>query len=817
LKKYTHIKELYSLITVLFTAIVLIVFNSIRLAIDDTAVKIFDRIKSETQPDSNIVLIHITDHDIQQIGGWPIKRSYYALLIKNLSELGVKKIGLEIFLSAKFVTQTVYDNLLKREIEKAGSVVLSSYAAKISYENGNYYSDSLSFPSPKLLNDKIITGHLNYIENGILKVPLIVHSNGIEEPAFAAALADIKSSNYPAAMELNFISSWNKFRNYSLLDFFDLLNKQDESLTLLKNKLVVIGLSSEQYSVKIKSSYDNFIPGIALHAFAVDNLINGRFFNSNFYNSSAVIFIILILLSPMLKKLNLNLTPISTSVLLLIVFMIISFSAYSYLHLRLANSFFILPLFFRLITDAGLNFARHKARLKDVENESEVLKKLLHWKEMELENLQKELDVTGDSETSVLVSKIRSLKEDIEKLKSNEDDKISIEPAAPDYVQNFHGIVYKSKAMKQITEIIEKTAPEDASILILGESGTGKELAAKAIHTLSRRSSENFVAVNCGALPENLLESELFGHVKGSFTGAVSDKEGRFEAANNGTIFLDEIAETSENFQVKLLRVVQSGEFERVGSSKTIHVDVRIIAATNKDLVATVKERKFREDLYYRLNVIQMVLPPLRERKEDIPALASHFLQKENSTFKMSKAFLDALSTYNWKGNVRELESVIKRAAIFAKTSGRSVLQTIDLPDEIRKKVKYNFEDLVLDSLRNKKFSHASINETAKELGNVSRTLVSENFRGLALKEYIERNRDINKAAEALAGTSQTEVIERTRSKLQKLIANIEADIKSSGVDNLEALKLKHASKYKNLPQKFHYYLDEVIRDFIHR
>lgn len=815
MKKYFDIKRAACLITVLLGSGILILFNSTQNQINISAEKIFDMIKGESKPDSSIVIIHITDEDIQQIGGWPIKRSYYALLIKNLSELGVKKIGLEIFLSAKFVTQAVYDNLLKREIEKAGNVVLSSYAGNIIFKDGKYYSDSLSFPSPKLLSEEIKTGHLNYIDEAAIKVPLMLHSIGTDESAFSAALAGINSSNYTAEMEINFISQWMRFKNYSLLEFFELVNHQDESLKLFKDKIVLIGLSSEQYSTKIKTVYDNFIPGIALHAFAVDNLINDRYLSSNFYTFSAIIFILIILSLVLIKQISFDLKKISYSVLLLFVFMIISFFAYSYFQLRLANSFFILPLFLLFITEAVLFLAEHKTRLRKIESESEALKRLLHRKEIELERLQKELEITGETETSVLVSKIRSLKSEIEKLKLHENDETTVEPLEPNEVKSFHGIVFKSKIMKQIVETIEKTAPEDATILILGESGTGKELAARAIHTLSRRSSQNFVAVNCGALPENLLESELFGNVKGAFTGAVSDKAGRFESANNGTIFLDEIAETSENFQVKLLRVVQSGEFERVGSSKTIRVDVRIIAATNKNLAEAVREKKFREDLYYRLNVIQMVLPPLRERKEDIPILAAHFLQRENPAFRISKAFLDALSTYSWKGNVRELESVIKRASIFTKTSGRDILQTLDLSDEIRRKVKYNFEDLVLESLRSKKFSHSSINETAKELGNVSRTLISENFRGVALKEYIEKNQDLNKTAEALAGTSEQEVIERTRSKLLKLITNIESDIKSSGVNDLEALKLKHASKYKNLPQKFHYYLDEVIRSFI--
>ncbi len=256
--------------------------------------------------------------------------------------------------------------------------------------------------------------------------------------------------------------------------------------------------------------------------------------------------------------------------------------------------------------------------------------------------------------------------------------------------------------MANVVDLVKRTAPEDANILILGESGTGKEFVAKAIHTLSKRKDKNFVAVNCGALSDSLLESELFGHVKGAFTGAISDKKGRFETADNGTIFLDEIAETSENFQVKLLRILQTGDFEKVGSSKTEHVNLRIIAATNKDLESAVKEKKFREDLYYRLNVIKIELPPLRNRKDDIEILVNHFVGKESDGFKISNSAYKSLKDYQWKGNIRELEAVIKRACILVRSSGRNLIQLSDLPKEIVKETSIDFDDLVLESLRHK-------------------------------------------------------------------------------------------------------------------
>lgn len=238
----------------------------------------------------------------------------------------------------------------------------------------------------------------------------------------------------------------------------------------------------------------------------------------------------------------------------------------------------------------------------------------------------------------------------------------------------FENIIAKSHKMQQIFEVVRTVAQSNATVLITGESGTGKELIARAIHNLSPRRGKPFVAVSCAALPESLLESELFGHEKGAFTGAVAQRKGRFELAHKGTLFLDEIGEMSANIQVHLLRVLEEREFTRVGGTETIRSDVRIISATNKDLNEAVMRGEFRDDLYYRLNVVSIQLPPLRERAEDIPLLAQHFLnkfavenQKRDITF--SPDAMDFLMKYEWPGNVRELENATERAVVLALNS----------------------------------------------------------------------------------------------------------------------------------------------------
>jgi DNA-binding NtrC family response regulator len=269
---------------------------------------------------------------------------------------------------------------------------------------------------------------------------------------------------------------------------------------------------------------------------------------------------------------------------------------------------------------------------------------------------------------------------------------------------SFENIIYKSVKMQRVIELIKAVAKSNATVLITGESGTGKELVAKAIHNYSYRFNKPFVAISCAALPENILESELFGHEKGSFTGAHIQRKGKFEFADGGTLFMDEIGEMSANIQVHLLRVLEEKEFTRVGGNEVVKVDVRVISATNKDMKQEVRQGNFREDLYYRLNVVNIELPPLRDRKEDIPLLAEHFLKEfalENSKDigQFNPDAMDLLLNYDWPGNVRELENTIERAVILSKNSsidqadllleennGRSKEKSLDSITEIEKK-----------------------------------------------------------------------------------------------------------------------------------
>jgi len=802
-------KLLIKLVTIILVVLVLVAFRNPARGINKGIENIYSLIKGEAEPDTNIIIIHISAADIERIGPWPVKRSYYALLINSLTKHQVRSIGLEIFLSSRLVTQSIYEELLKNEILKSGKVVLGSKSGKLTEINGQFYTDSLSYPTPKLLDDKLATGHLNYHVNDELIIPTEIIYNEIKEQSFSQKLSGLNRTI--AAVPVNYISSWKKFENYTLTEYFTLIQTDHGMFQKFRDKIVIIGISDEQIAYTFNTPFDEIMPGVALHAFAVDNLLNSRFYKVEFYFYSALFFsiVVLMLLFFHHKK---ETKKFIYYLVYVLAFIIITFFIYTSLNIKLALAFFVLPFLSVVLIDGIFSAISYRNMLKGMIDESEVLKSLLRKKEIELTGLQNELDLKTGEGAEHLIDKIKILKNEIDRLKENEEDKSVAPIQANEHSQEFFGMVYRSKEMAKAVELIKKAAPTNSTILIFGESGTGKELAANAIHSLSQRKNNNFITVNCRALSENLLETELFGHVKGSFTGASSDKIGKFESADKGTIFLDEIGEISENFQVKLLRVLQSGDIEKVGSSIAHKVDVRVIAATNIDLETAVEEKKFREDLYYRINVFKIELPPLRNRKEDIEALALHFLSKVSGELKISNAALNSLKEYEWKGNVRELESVINRAAIFAKSANRDLIQIADLPDNFIKSSSFSFEELVLASLRNKNFSHSSISETAKELGNVNRTLISENFRGIVLKTLVGTDFDIEETVRKISDNLDEEIKEKVRSKIQIYLNNIDGDLVNSTTKNFETIRQNFNSKYKNLPVKFHLYLDEVIK-----
>ncbi len=324
----------------------------------------------------------------------------------------------------------------------------------------------------------------------------------------------------------------------------------------------------------------------------------------------------------------------------------------------------------------------------------------------------------------------------------------------------FENIVGASESMQNIFRTIEKISGTDSTILITGESGTGKELIARAIHYCSQRSKNHLVTINCGAIPEDLLESELFGHVKGSFTGAISTRIGRFEVANNGTVFLDEIGDTPQNLQVKLLRFLQEKTFEPVGSNQKVIANVRIIAATHQNLRSLIQEKKFREDLFYRLNVIPIDLPPLRERLEDIPLLIKYFTHRickrqNRPNLDIDPIVIDLLCQYAWPGNVRELENLIEQLIVFTEDK---IITPKDLPKRFRTPSFHTGSELP------ENFSKNSLGELIKEDSLDFNQTIDKLERALILSALRETRWNKNKAA-GLLKLNRTTLIEKMKKK----------------------------------------------------
>ncbi|RQW04299.1 sigma-54-dependent Fis family transcriptional regulator [candidate division KSB1 bacterium] len=506
-------------------------------------------------------------------------------------------------------------------------------------------------------------------------------------------------------------------------------------------------------------------------------------------------------------------TSLATAVLLS-VYLIAALLIFRMIHLALP---LVAPAMVFFMTLSVVLVVDYRGIRKSGEIVRSLYEQQIHKKQQELfeaeaniQQLQEQKTLFASESKQLLEEKQQDILRLEKELRDLQTSTQKIVPAVhPRYTTIIHA---PNSSIVHVLQLVDKVSSDDIPVLISGETGTGKEVFARAIHESSKRPNKSFIAVNCGALPETLLESELFGHDKGAFTGATSQRKGRFELADGGTLFLDEITETTPAFQAKLLRVLQEGTFERLGSEKTIKVDVRIIAASSKNIADQVQKEQFRQDLYYRLNGFPIELPPLRERRDDIPLLAKHFLKKHGyeKIVDFSERALDVLQAYRWPGNVRELENNIRRAAILAQSDGRKIIQEIDLPAPVREitlealQNQYqSLDEQILETLRSLKFSHSSISQTAQALGNKDRGTITEYFRGLCFVSLVREKMNIDAAARSIAATEDKAVIDKVRGKLSEYLRKVQSDAPSQTL-------------YKGLPKKYHQDLDQII-DYINK
>jgi transcriptional regulator with PAS, ATPase and Fis domain len=834
-------------------------------------------VRGHVPADTSVVLVYIDDQAVRTLG-WPVRRNFYALMVTVLRDLKVGAVGLEPVFEARHSEYVEYDNLLAAVSAEAGNVVATSYFDRVTADGYAPEPDTAQAGRAKAdvrlvtlrgagyhgpfegLREAVAgVGHVNFTEQG--DVPAFIQRGLDLEPSFGLEILRValrgkveyrgtgqdarpgtdrgrvivrgrtgeKAFDAPGGIaRLVYPGPVSSFVRYP---FLEVLRSYDEvradreptvPVARLRGKIVLVGLLAEGRGQFFPTPVDPRMPSLAVHAAFLDNALNSRFL-------ADVPFWVLVLASLSLGALCMAAAVFCRPVRAAAVLGAALLSWAGLSQALFAAGSTVLPLVPAAVTvmaAAGAVLVRGHRRtqtaVSELTEEKGRILEQLRDREARVVMLERELagaESAGASErTKELLEEIRTYRSEIRSLASRADD---MEPYAPgaegdaDAATVFEGIVYaRDGAMRPVIDFVGKIAESAAPVLILGESGTGKEMVARAIHARSGRRTGPFVAVNCGALSEGVLESELFGHEKGAFTGAVKDRMGRFELAHQGTIFLDEIGETNDGFQVKLLRVLQRGEFERVGGSQTLRADVRVVAATNRNLKDLVRTGGFREDLFYRLNVLTVEIAPLRERREDIPLLVQHFLKTEGEGLSISRNVMEALEAYSWPGNIRELESAIRRAALLARADRRGMISVRDLTDEVAAAVrgKVPLEEQILTSLREKEFSRSSITETAAEVGGLNRGTVAEYLRGEAIKAFVEHRFDLERAVQAVSLSADGRVNERVQKRLVDYLANlVEALERGRPWDEArEGLR----PKMKNLPQRYHRFLEQAAEAY---
>jgi transcriptional regulator with GAF, ATPase, and Fis domain len=822
-------------VTIVTTAFVALLDRPIA-SVEDQITALKYQLRGERQADTNIVIVYIDDDALQTLG-WPVRRNFYALMVKALAELGAKAVGIHAYFANPVSEYPEYDDLLASVVGSAGNVVLPANFGSIVVTDSNdggpspiVLGNEFHLPFWKLREAAAAIGHENFTDEN--DVPVFIHSGDSLVSSFGAEFIRVYTGKGFAhrrnVVRLNFpgrISSFTTYPFLEVLKSYDIYQADGATavpVRHLKGKLVLIAVVADGYSKFFNTPVGPRFPGTALHAVFLDNVLQSGFVITP---DNWFVYLLCMIVGGISAAAIVFLpSPFSRVVAFgsLIVVVIVSFSLFSSVSYLIP----VLPLVIvGVVTSISALVYKHRItseQLGTLQAEKDSVLAQLHDREAKLAVLERELiDVKTKQSTErsdELLEEIRRYKEEIRALSSKADDMIEYQLSEGEsdiVVADFEGIVYeKNGKMKSVVDFVGKIADNDAPVLILGESGTGKELVARAIHKRSGRISGPFVAVNCGALSENLIESELFGHEAGAFTGAVRDKPGRFEIADGGTIFLDEIGEVSEAFQVKLLRVLQGGEFERVGGTKTLRVDVRVLAATNKDLRGQVNAKLFREDLYYRLNVLTVALPPLRERRQDIVILTNHFLALENGNMSVSKNVIEVLRSYSWRGNIRELESAIKRAVLLARAEGRQMISMKDLTEDISVAMRgvVSIEEQILGSLREKGFSRSSISDTAEELGGLNRGTVAEYLRGQCMQAFTEQGFDLERTVKQISLSSDDEANDRVRKKMREYLTNL-----TEGIDTSQPWEVAKAClkpKTKNLPQRYHPHLARVAEAY---
>ncbi len=842
-----------SIIAMCFSVLALLPF-AWRKNAEEAVVDLQFRLRGERPLSDRIVLVYLGAEDVQALGGWPITRDYYGYLLHGLSRARAQAVGIDILFDRSDRHYPEFDTLLADFMRSSGNVCLPlAFAELTPADSAASASRNLPpqlaagraalLPLPVFRANAAAMGFSNFSSAAVIrKTPLVLRQDDTLSYAFgfelarlylgiapdsvqttsrAVRLAGAKSARREIPLDsagrlrLNHFGGVDQVTALSFVDLLRRFSRAPDSLDF-SGKIVLVAATAPGLPVLKATPLTEALPAALIHATIAENLIEQNFLREAPALVQVVMIALLVLAASWIGRSRHAATILVLSLAVLAILALRAVILFRTAHLIVPV---LMPVLAYLTAIAVLGSRRQQARQVQSGEVQRLLQQQIAAKETELTQAQARLqevqqqlqeETAASAQTRQLAEARRNAILALEKqLRDLQNYTIAAEPVrATPSPEIIHAA---DSPLARVLAAVAKVAAENLPVLIMGETGSGKELIARAIHRAGPHPHAPFVAVNCSALPETLLESELFGHEKGSFTGAQARRRGRFELADGGTIFLDEITETTPALQARLLRVLQDGTFERLGGEQTLHASVRVIAACNRDLPAEVASGRFRADLFYRLNGFPLTLPPLRERKEDIPLLAAHFLTKHghHSVRGFSAAAMAGLQAYAWPGNVRELENLVRRAAILARSEGRDLIQASDLPKELAEPpaeataaVLYKpLEAQILEMLRRLRFSRAAISQTAKALGNRDRGTITEYFRGICFENLVQAGFEVRAAAQAIAATADAEVIGRVQAKIEEYLKNIPAG----------ATPASSSSLFKGLPQKYRPYLQQVM------
>jgi len=820
------------LVIVIFLSLLALLPLSVNKTIEDSLLDLQFKLRGNRQLPEEFVFVFIGAEDVQALGGWPLTRDYYGYMTHVLSRLGAKVIGFDILFEAPNRNYPEFDRVLADFFQTAGNVCLPMTFAELTPRSNKTFAGSdPSLPFEQLRKHAAGIGFGNFKTEPIVRnVPLVASYRDSLIFSFGVELAGLylnesHTENQFIALikkhgqlRLNHFGDLNNVASISFIELLKTFERAPDSLNY-KNKIVLVAATFPGAPTLKATPLSEALPAALIHATVAENLIHGNYLRELPKWMTFILILLMTIAAWLVGRIQrLNLKMVGGLGFILIYWFV---AQLLFRKINLAPPLFY-PMLAFFVSLLYLSVTRSRERQSLDDSIRQLLQEQISAKEAQHEEAQVKLAEIQKQFQQQAISSVqaRQLAEERQQAlltleKEIRDLRAHVMPEEKIASPQFPEIIHASNGkMAQILALVAKIGAENIPVLILGETGTGKEMVARAIHESGKRKSAPFVAINCGALPDTLLESELFGHEKGSFTGATSRRHGRFELADKGTIFLDEISETTPAFQARLLRVLQEGRFERLGGEETIKVDVRVIAACNKNLQAEIEKENFRADLFYRLNGFPLTLPPLRERREDMPLLATHFLKKHGyAAMTFSDHAMETLKSYRWPGNARELENLVRRAAILAQSEGRSMIQVGDFPKELTEKkslepapaVYQPLEMQILEMLRALKFSRSAISQTAKALGNRDRGTITECFRGICFEYLVNANFDLEKAAQAVAATNNDDAVGRVRAKINEYLENL----RSSGPDETNT-----ASIFKGLPKKYHACLRQIIAHF---